>query len=244
MARRVCIFCGRSPVTNEHVIPRWVAALILKDPRAKNLPRPIDHQLRGDTRLVTWRSDRIDVRAKCVCRDCNQGWMSRIEDDAQAFIRPMIMGQHISLDADAQRRVATWVALRALVFRHLAEGVIPADEEWRKQFYDHRSPPDTCYQWIIAYDGSQPFYYAGNDITVSFDTGNPTDPGDTPHGILMILAVGYFAVKVLWIRKGEPNKPPPPGLLRAWPASSTPILWPQKTLNDEGLLQLQVMFLA
>jgi hypothetical protein len=170
--------------------------------------------------------------------------MSRIEDDAQAFIRPMIMGQHISLDADAQRRVATWVALRALVFRHLAEGVIPADEEWRKQFYDHRSPPDTCYQWIIAYDGSQPFYYAGNDITVSFDTGNPTDPGDTPHGILMILAVGYFAVKVLWIRKGEPNKPPPPGLLRAWPASSTPILWPQKTLNDEGLLQLQVMFLA
>ena len=117
-------------------------------------------------------------------------------------------------------------------------------EEWRKHFYEHQSPPDTCYQWIIAYNGSKPFYYAGNDITVARDARNPTHPDDTPHGILMTFAIGYFAAKVLWIRKGEPNKPPPPGLLRVWPVNPTPILWPQKILNDKGLLQLQAWFLA
>ena len=241
---RTCIFCRRSPVTREHIIPRWVADLILRDPRAKTLLRPIEHQRRSDIGTVTWRSDNIDVRAKCVCRDCNQGWMSQIEGDAQALIRPMIMGQRVTLDTFAQKKVATWVALRALVSRHINEPVIPADEEWLNDFYRHRSPPETCYQWIIAYDGTQPFYYAGNDITVAIEPGNPIDPDDTPHGILMTLAIGYFAAKVLWVRKGEPNKPAPPGLLRIWPPSSAPVLWPQKILDNRGLWQLMAWFLV
>jgi hypothetical protein len=169
--------------------------------------------------------------------------MSQIEGDAQPFVKSMIMGQRVTLDAAAQKKVATWIALRALVLRHTDKPVVPADKEWRDHFYNHRSPPDTCYQWIIAYDGSQPFWYSGHDITATLE-GNPIHPDNTPHGILMTFAVGYFAMKVLWIRVGEPGQADPPGLLRVWPPSPAPVLWPQKILNDEGLLQLMAWYLV
>jgi hypothetical protein len=43
-------------------------------------------------------------------------WMSRIENAAKPILLPMILGQEVQLDPQAQHIVSTWAALKAMTF--------------------------------------------------------------------------------------------------------------------------------
>ena len=183
------------------------------------------------------------MSARFVCRDCNSGWMNDIETAARPFVRKMVMGQALTLDTREQESVASWLALRALGARYTDNPVVPPERDQLDYFYTHRLPPKACYQWITAYKGGKPFHYQGNDIGTVSDIADP-DPPDIPHGILMTLAIGYLAVKLIWMSGAEPTEPDPPNLLRIWPIGTSAITWPpSRIINDRGLDHLMRMFL-
>ena len=164
---RACIFCGGTPVTKEHLVPRWVTGILKRDPRG--FPRLMMIQrTTGSGRSHEWSGgDDINATAKCVCRQCNHGWMANLEESALPLLQKMMMGRIVRLDTHGQSLVAKWLALRALVFRYFAEPIAEPEREWLDYFYEHQLPPPTCYQWITAYNGQKTFHYAGNDITAS-----------------------------------------------------------------------------
>ena len=58
----------------------------------------------------------ITTKIKAVCRTCNNGWMSQVEQRAQPFIEPMISGRNVVLDATAQLAVTEWIILKIMVW--------------------------------------------------------------------------------------------------------------------------------
>ena len=212
-----------------------MSRLLVKDPRGF----PPENRMirRSRSGEHTWQSrNPIDFVAKCVCVDCNGGWMNDIEQGAQPVLTPMIMGQRTTLDPQAQGVVATWIGLKAVVARYGHQPVDPLDRDWLDHFYGNHCPPETWYEWITGYVGKSPFFYEGRDITLAF-RDDPTSPATTPHGVLMTLVVGYLAVKVLGIRRGTPSEPGATHLFRIWPITNDNFLsWPPEFHVDDPSL--------
>jgi|HubBroStandDraft_1064217.scaffolds.fasta_scaffold133258_2 hypothetical protein len=49
-------------------------------------------------------------RIPCVCRSCNNEWMSMLQEATKSFLVPMLVGKSISLHRNAQIALAAWIA--------------------------------------------------------------------------------------------------------------------------------------
>jgi hypothetical protein len=68
--RKPCIFCRKTPVTEEHVFPKWMSEALRRDPRGLKLPAPVVLETAyGEHRWVT--DNPLENRARCVCAGCN-----------------------------------------------------------------------------------------------------------------------------------------------------------------------------
>jgi hypothetical protein len=72
-----CVFCGRTPVTREHLWPDWLR-------REAGLREGFEFRIEQDadgvqTRDITFTTPPFTQVARAVCANCNGGWMSEIE---------------------------------------------------------------------------------------------------------------------------------------------------------------------
>ena len=181
------------------------------------------------------------MKAKCVCGGCNGGWMNDLETEARPYAEPMIRGQKVVLSAGAQRIVAAWACLKAVVGRYAHSPPEPVERQWLDHLYEHHRSPASWYVWLTGYNGADPIYYESHDITLQFPDSEELG---TPHGVLTTFVAGYLALKVLGIGSGTPRSPGPSPLIRIWPPSNIYVYWPPPDpLDDSSLPAFAKMFL-
>ncbi|HEY4934600.1 MAG TPA: hypothetical protein VII23_23790 [Terriglobales bacterium] len=56
-----------------------------------------------------------EFTVKSVCRNCNNGWMHRLEDETIPIMGPMLSEQSSFLDVVSQRTIAAWALKTAMV---------------------------------------------------------------------------------------------------------------------------------
>ena len=111
-----CFFCGPtdSPLTKEHVWPKWVSRLLLGQYNSDHF-----RHLRaaGDNTTANWRSRYLDVTTKTVCSDCNNKWLSIFENDQiKPLASPLIVGgDAVELTPESQSRLAAWAYKMAML---------------------------------------------------------------------------------------------------------------------------------
>jgi hypothetical protein len=210
-----CIFCGSSPTSKEHIISRWAFDVVSKDPRG--LP-PLGQHTRYNEHGIqqVWESARAEFIAKCVCKGCNGGWMSGIEDAARPILSRMIRSEQVILDHQAQNDVAAWLGLKAIVERYSQSPTRPVEPEWITYFHEHHRPPDTWCIRIGRYDGNRPIRMASGPITmlsrhnlVPFILKSP--------GLLFSLALGYFFGQVVGVGRKTVLPKRPELFSQIWP---------------------------
>jgi hypothetical protein len=142
----VCIFCGGSEMTEEHLIAAWAH-------RAFARARKPQNQIRGIFRgvdQIALSPDEPVATAKVVCRPCNNGWVSGVDRDAAVVLKPLIRGgREVVLDTDAQAAVAAWIYKTALVFDAADNGSAGPLATLRPQFKATRRAGPGC----IIYTG-------------------------------------------------------------------------------------------
>jgi hypothetical protein len=117
---RSCAFCGeKGDMSGEHVWPKWVRNVILPDRRgvggyvwARAVPEgtdEIERVLQRDNLALA------QIEVKRVCKDCNTGWMHRIEDEAIPVLRRPIQGDPQTLHSEDVEVAASWAFLKCLV---------------------------------------------------------------------------------------------------------------------------------
>ena len=207
MATSECIFCGDSRMSLEHIIPKWAGEVLLrtKPPPSRPDMRVVALHTRGSTDKDAgydrewYTKDAPNFQVRCVCEDCNNGWMSDIEEAAQPIVTAMIEDQTLTLDTENQAFVSKWLGLKAIVSQYS----LPAPtivREWTEAFARERSPPTVWQIRIGRYTGTNTMHMANTALdTTVISTLSPI--AMKKPGFLFTVQVGYFVGQVLGIRQ-------------------------------------------
>jgi len=243
-----CIFCGRSPTTREHVFAQWTH---------KYMPPPKPG--RAKSHIAIQYPDRVagspfklpgairDWQVKCVCGPCNNGWMSRLETEAEPVMEPLFLGQRTRLFEKDCKTIATWAVLKSMVVHN----------KWvhhtrRKFLKRHKKPPNDWGVWIGNYERQA---WEGEWLSwpVSVRADAETSPkrvsAYNAHITIQMIQNLYIHVTNLpyenFARKFKFRRPDGSALpvIRIWPSDGTRVLWPQsRLLDDDAMMASEAVF--
>jgi hypothetical protein len=188
---RACVFCGGTPVTAEHIWPRWAQKYLLsRDPQEHT--RTI-RQAGRDPRRNVYPMRPFDAKAKIVCGDCNTGWMSRLEQRAQPPLIDLMGGSSWQLGRSEQQLLAAWGLKTILVLDASFACRTGVTTEQRRYLARTGAPPTGgVLLWIAPYDGAQPGQFHENGMAL----GGPdaiADDTDEPNLWTATLTFGSLA---------------------------------------------------
>jgi hypothetical protein len=233
-------------MSNEHVWPKWMRDLLPPDVLRADYTYVYRDSARGEVRRVP-RQPIFNKRVRAVCEPCNNGWMSRVEDQVKPYISGMLQGRGRQLHEGGQTSIARWGALNAFVAQRSfkadpVESILP---EHFRELYDLRNQarlPDavTVYTAKTAWsDGhARPGLFHLNGIA----RGDVKD-GTQDDGYLLTFSALDLVVQVFRIygdERAEFSHSPrlAPSVRRIWPPTDSFVWPPGPSLTQAGLLAL------
>ncbi len=146
---RQCIFCGSTKgLTREHAVPRWVSKLVFR-----NEPIHAYTGIDGVRPLRSYVSRGITAAPRIVCRDCNNGWLHRLEVRARDAIGPIMIGQRKTLSEADQAAASLWVLKTAIVLER-DRPVPPMIPAWHARYLlEHQDLPPQSRAWLAYQRG-------------------------------------------------------------------------------------------
>lgn len=232
-----CVFCGSdAPLTLEHVFGQWLSRIGLPMEKALHTAGHLNHLGRSMGVRVPFTQT-----VKSFCASCNNGWMSKLEADAQRILTPFILDKPGRIEAGDLEAVATWAHKTALVSMLLSsqderdQGHGVPEAEYHALFETQGPLPDTNF-WIGRTD--MPGWGARVTPLVVYIGGNPIT--DVPQGYAMTVTVG--ALVLFGIRFTSPalsvDVETSFDLARVWPAEEA-VEWPAgRTVTPENYMEL------
>ncbi len=183
MGHRQCLFCGKPADSKEHLWSDW----ILKSLKSRN---PIVQKV-GKAPPSNPFTGAVTVR--CVCTECNNGWMSRLEARIKPLVGSLMQDISAPLDAEQQKDVSLWALKTAMVVeatksRDIARCYQHADCE---QLRLNSSVPPRTKIWLGRFSGSG-LLATGTDIWL-----NVSEVPKAAHGCVTTIIVGHLAIQVL-----------------------------------------------
>ena len=151
----VCAFCERQPLTEEHLFPDWLRTVIPRKGTPKygvqftEIDRVTPEELVTNEEFRKFQGHMGNKTFKVVCADCNNGWMSQIEEDAKQILTALIVGEPIVLGAKEQRILIKWAILKSIIGEYIAkieDRAIRATE--RHRFFEQQWPTAEWKVWI------------------------------------------------------------------------------------------------
>ena len=173
-----CLFCYETRLTKEHLWPDWIVRLFKTRVPPRKGAYTATHYRRGQP-VRSWRQNTITSRTRLVCQQCNNEWMSDVEQCAQPLLVPFIhtSRHHGPLTAEEHCALAAWVTLRSMVFesRHPEDRWAYYSDEDRRSFAhaDPMFPPDNTLIWMGPFDGprNSADYFIDNYISTRETVG-------------------------------------------------------------------------
>jgi hypothetical protein len=230
-----CIFCGTpGTMTGEDVLGQWLQRIDLDQ-------SPVPHGMGWLNRMGRHIGTRPPYRQRIrdVCRACNSGWMSRLENTASRVLTRFILGVAGAVEGHDLGAVAAWVQKTCLTAMYVstaedrAEGYgLPAAEY--SEMYAGRetqAPLPRSQFWMGRFSGEMTWSVRPSPLVVAVD-GLP-EP-EFPHGYLMTIVLGQLLLQGVRMtapglevtagtRQGMPRIWPGIGRLRPWkPATELP----------------------
>ena len=220
---RECIFCAGKKLNREDLWPVWVVESVAQD-RSAEIER-----IFGRNSPVTYGGKY--VKARCVCEQCNGGWMSRLEESAKPILNPMIHDSSCAIDYVQQSVIAAWTIKTAMVFectKSESAFYSPAD---RHHLFTWRTPPPDSFVWIGRYVNSHSLFIENHYLSNAKPTNVLSEGCVTTFAIGRLVLQSFTARRrpdgegkriTLHPKRGQRNRL----LIQVWPALEQVIRWP------------------
>lgn len=162
----ICPFCARTARSKEHVWPKWLrqypAYRAMNAGRSGQRFASTEH-VRGagepgassSTKHV---ADFLPHVTADVCKSCNNGWMSAMEEKVRRYLDPAMRGRAVRpLGAETQQLLATWFS--KCVYCYAAALYSDENRVWSTTDYQSlrlmQTPAATATIWVGLSDGSR-----------------------------------------------------------------------------------------
>jgi hypothetical protein len=220
-----CPFCNTTTnLSDEHVWPKWVSKELRFLGRAL-APR----QGRGPAK------HQIEVTVP-VCTVCNNDWMSVLENDVAAIMRPMFRGYRVQLGPAEQGVLATWATKTAFMIDRVENGVVPRG--FAIDLAMTRRPPVNSRVFVGAYTGDFAAKGVSQPLLIGYSDG--TKPSE-PNAVVTTFTAYNVAFQVVThFNKGPMTMTDTrTGLNRTftqlWPTATESLEWPPEfVMHDTG----------
>jgi hypothetical protein len=156
-----CIFWEPSkphtPLDREHIWGKWLKPYIRANAN--------EHRLREEEtgkpgtlskiRITRRTGEPLLSKLKIVCKACNSGWMSKIQNAAKPFLLPLIQGRKATFGLEAQRAIAAWCTMATMTGDYLShdDTAVAISQEERDWLRDNETTPRNWKIWIGHYTG-------------------------------------------------------------------------------------------
>jgi hypothetical protein len=237
---RKCIFCDEpKKLTKEHLWSKWTRQLVSHDILKHEYADHVFKMDGVDRSVRTYGWDPRNSTIKSVCHECNNGWMSSLDDAGKSVLSLLIKGEAAFLDVDSQKLIATWVAMKTMVgeFFDPVKAAVPLSE--RQFLRDRRQPPDNWIIWIGNYTrdkwtGEWVHTAVGIDSAEGIARRDPKIPNtQTTTFVVGKLYAHVFSSEIPDIIAGITlGKIGLEKLAQIWPARESFIGWPTNALSD------------
>jgi hypothetical protein len=138
------MFCGREgTLTREHVLRKKWRKYFGAAPQ-DFLDRHTVPDRSGGPHIQTQNAFTgipFDRTVRAVCKDCNEGWMERLEEAVEPVLLGLIQGQPGHLDRSDLEIVTRWVAKTAFVMERMDTSPNAAGEDQRRAVMEGSLPP-------------------------------------------------------------------------------------------------------
>ncbi|WP_406360415.1 hypothetical protein OH782_00090 [Streptomyces sp. NBC_01544] len=92
----------------------------------------------------------LDQKLNDVCRDCNQGWMNDLEQQAESTLVPLLRGQPTHVSSAQAAILATWAAKTAMVRARVDGDPYTVPEDHRTHIMTTNTPPTNLTAWAVT----------------------------------------------------------------------------------------------
>lgn len=163
--RRKCIFCGAYGTTKEHIWPNWLGGYIPRKSTNRTHRGSFAYISRMTENSAPFRwsiesrkkenGDPHTQKLKVVCANCNNGWMSRLQEECKPIIVRCMDGVDISLSHHEASVLSAWATMFTMVveFKHLPTVAVPQSD--RNYLHQTQGTPKNWLVWIGRYDGKR-----------------------------------------------------------------------------------------
>lgn len=208
----LCIFCNRRafPPSKEDVLARWI---VREFPRSTwSVERKFFYAPYRPQDVQTQRYTRRNklLVSKKVCENCNNNWMSKLEDRAKIILAPMIHGQTTVLPEQSQLVIAQWLVKTIMAYEFLGgteRGPKFFSQTERHAFMQSLSIPDGILVFLASYRGGThhiltretrlDFVVAGREIN------SPLRKGDEVKGYAVTVTIKHLTLQLVSLRQPE-----------------------------------------
>lgn len=221
---RQCLFCNNVADSKEHLWASWILERVKW--------APIRHSI-GNSPVKILATPELKV--KSVCKQCNNGWMSALEQQNKPLMGCLMQDIYAPIDHSQQSSLTAWAMKTAMVL----DSVNTRD---RTLFYQKGEcenlrvssaiPPRTEI-WIGRYSVRNTLGAFGTDLGIAMPEAPKAATGCATTILAGHLAIQVLAVHVLPEYKDQAvgGIAPKPGrwndlLTKVWPIGSQPIIWP------------------
>jgi len=158
--RGKCVFCSNGSLSKQHMWPDWIKKILprIETSHSQYLTRFSMHTGNAVLLQPEFQQHRGNIGARKirnVCRTCNSGWMSRIEEKAKPTLTKLILGEDIELTITDQILVSTWATLMAIIAEYTDISTLSISENDRQWIMNNSKPPHEWKIWLGRYSGNE-----------------------------------------------------------------------------------------
>ncbi len=239
--KRRRIFCDDpTKLTKEHLWSKWTRQLVRHDALKHEHANQVFNVGAVDRTVKTIGGDVRNRGIRAVCKRCNSGWMSSVEEWAKPALIPLINGTASFLDHDSQRAVATWIAMKTMVAEYLDPSKVAITLGERQFLRDQRLAPSANWRiWIGNYERTKwagQWVHGSHGLTLlnRIAERDPKIPNtQTTTFVVGKLYAHVFSSEIISLVNQVSLGPKAIGkMARVWPIQEDFIAWPTNALDD------------
>ena len=253
-----CIFCGKPADSEEDAFPTWLIKWLKENVPPPDEPMILERQSNVGSEVTAYDYDG-DFKAgvMCVCKNCNCGWMSRIQNEHG---RPILLDlmtlcptgsnartpcPSYPLDTQKCLSLTHWGIMTAMVLDHVNNEpeYRQFNEVERCEFWKSRKPPANTFMWVAEWH---------NLHAISYTTHLLIGADGSLNGLICTLAFHKVAMQIVRAINGRlPPLRPLHGphnwdqaLLQVFPIPASPVVFPPPVAidRDPGIEYLELRF--
>jgi hypothetical protein len=218
---RECAFCSATAnFSGEHIWSKWMRKLF------KSKKFRFSQRDQAGRIVKQWSMAGIDLTAKVVCKKCNEGWMSRLEDlHAEPAMSDLIVGKDVFISESRAKSIALFAFKTAVVLDHMGRDQPFYSTSARHEFANSLTIPRNVNIWLAGL-----FPMSSGRVNTFY----PEIHFDPPRYLKLnvcTFAAGHLVFQVVGAQYIEiPNFGPLPGFedlsVPIWPSFQMDIPWP------------------